>query len=364
VEGVPDVVARHVAVRAVPGAVALVAHDGAVTVDAVGTTAFDGGLPMSRDTVFRVSSLTKPIVAAAALILVDEGRLGLDDPVDPLLPELAHRRVLRRPDGPLSDTVPAVRPISVRDLLTLRMGIGTVFDGSPIAAAAAGLRSFGPPTDAPREPPDAWMRRLGALPLMRQPGDAWLYATGSHALGVLVARAAGESLEDFLRSRLFEPLGMRDTGFTVPPSTAPRLAVCYGADGSVLDDGGRWLRPPVFPDAGGGLVSTVDDYLAFARLLLGRGGPILSAAAVEAMTTDQLTPAQAAQAVDFLDGGGWGLGLGVGGGRYGWDGGLGQSWRTDPSSGTIGILMFQRLMCPEAAALMTDFRSAVDPPSG
>jgi CubicO group peptidase (beta-lactamase class C family) len=181
---------------------------------------------------------------------------------------------------------------------------------------------------------------------------------------VLIARASGRSFADFLRDHLFEPLGMRDTGFTVPPSTAPRLAVCYGADGSVLDDGGRWLRPPVFPDAGGGLVSTVDDYLAFARLLLGLGGPILSAAAVEAMTTDQLTPAQAAQAVDFLDGGGWGLGLGVGGGRYGWDGGLGQSWRTDPSSGTIGILMFQRLMCPEAAALMTDFRSAVDPPSG
>jgi CubicO group peptidase (beta-lactamase class C family) len=359
-----EVLARHVAAGAVPGALALVARGGSVSVDAVGSIAFGGGVPMRRDTVFRVSSLTKPIVAAAAMILVDEGRLGLDDPVDALLPELVDRRVLRRPDGPLSDTVPAVRPISVRDLLTLRMGLGTVFDGSPIAAAAAGLRSFGPPTDAPREPPDAWMRRLGELPLIRQPGDAWLYATGSHVLGVLVARAAGEPLTDFLRRRLFDPLAMRDTGFTVPPSTADRLAVCFGDDGSVLDDGGRWLETPVFPDAAGGLVSTVDDYLAFARLLLDRGGPVLSAAAVEAMTTDQLTPSQAAEAADFLDGGGWGLGLAVDGGRYGWDGGLGQSWRTDATSGTIGILMFQRLMCPEAAALMTDFWSAVDRPSG
>jgi CubicO group peptidase (beta-lactamase class C family) len=338
-----------------PGVVWLVSRRGVVEAGAVGA--------YERDTVLRISSLTKPIVAAAALTLVEEGRLSLDEPVDGLLPELAGRRVLRTPGGSLNDTVPAVRPITLRDLLTLRMGFGSVFDGSPLAEAAGPLNSFGPPTEPPDVPPDEWMARLGALPLMFQPGTRWLYATGSHVLGVLVARAAGQPLGDVLRSRVFDPLGMRDTGFV-----SSDLPPCYGDDGAVIDGGGadsRWSRPPVFPDAAGGLVSTVDDCLAFARLLLAGGRPgVLSAASVAAMTTNQVSDAEIAGSFFLEDGRGWGFGLSVAppassSAWYGWDGGLGGSWRNDPAEDLIGIVLTQRLTTPDSPPLAEEFWKAV-----
>src|SRR5690606_21496763 len=259
----------------------LVSRHGERHINAVGTLALDGRAPMQHDTIFRISSMTKPIVAVAALMLVDEGKLALDEPVDGLLPELADRQVLRRDDSPLEDTVPAQRPITLRDLLTSRSGYGMVFGPGPYPIMQAlDTLALGQNAPTPQTPPapDEWMRRLGTLPLIHQPGERWLYNTGSDILGVLVTRASGQALETFLRQRLFEPLGMYDTGFSVPPDKIERLATAYSPDthgkGFTVYDaaqGGQWSRPPAFPSGAGGLVSTVDDYGAFAQMLLNQG---------------------------------------------------------------------------------------------
>ena len=363
-----DVMASHVERGVVPGLVTLLSRRGEAHVEAIGTLTAGGNEPMRRDTIFRIASITKPITAAAAMILVEECTLRLDEPVDRLLPELADRRVLRAIDSPLDDTVPAHRPITLRDLLTLRPGIGAVMAPPgqyPIQRAMdeAGLSS-GP--HLPSQPPDEVMRRFGRLPLVHQPGERWMYDSGSDILGVLIARASGQTLETFLRERLFAPLGMEDTAFSVPEAKLDRLATCYQTDGAtgglaVFDEarGGRWSRPPVFESGAGGLVSTVDDCLAFGQMMLNQGKHwgerILSRLAVELMTTDQITPEQKAVSdffPGFWDNRGWGFGLSIvtrrddlAGvpGRYGWDGGYGTSWYVDPKEELVAILMTQRL---------------------
>src|SRR5437016_6673891 len=204
-----DVMAGYVERGNVPGIVTLVSRHGEVHVDAIGTKAVGGGAPIRRDTIFRIASLTKPIAAAATMILVEECRLRLDEPVDRLLPELAHRTVLKRLDGPLGDTVPANRPITVRDLLTFRAGYGIIMappDTYPIQTAMSEQRlGQGPPKPQTPPAPDEWIRRLGTLPLMHQPGEKWMYHTASDILAVLIARAAGRPLETLLRARLSEP---------------------------------------------------------------------------------------------------------------------------------------------------------------
>lgn len=376
-----EVMAGHVTRGAMPGLVTLVSRRGETQIEAIGAMAF-GGEAMRRDTIFRIASMTKPIVAAAAMILVEEGRLRLDEPVDRLLPELADRQVLRRVDGPLDDTVPARRPITLRDLLTFRWGFGLVmaFPGRyPIqrAMVAAGLV---PGPLPPSVTPDEWMKRLGALPLVHQPGDRWMYHTGSDVIGVLLTRATGQSLDDLFRERIFEPLGMTDTSFHVPASKLHRLPPTYTANPAtgaleVHDDPrqSRWSRPPLFESGGGGLVSTADDYLAFCQMLLngGRHGSeqILSRSSVELMTTDQLAPEQKEGADIFLgEHRGWGFGMAVQTGadevaavpgRFGWDGGTGTSAYSDPHEGLVGILLTQRLMeSPEAPPVFVDFWAA------
>jgi len=268
-----EVMAGHVERGDVPGLVTLVSRRGETHVDAIGAKAVGGGDPMRRDTIFRITSMTKPVTAAAAMILVEECRLRLDEPVDRLLPELAGRRVLKRIDGPLDDTVPAQRPITLRDLLTFRLGFGLIMappDSTPIqlAESAQQLATLGMPTPPSPHAPDEWLRRFATLPLMHQPGERWMYNTGSHVLGMLIARAAGQPLEKFMRERIFEPLGMKDTAFSVPAAKVDRLASAYDFDPeagalALFDgvEGGQWSRPPEFPDGGAGLVSTVDDYL-------------------------------------------------------------------------------------------------------
>jgi CubicO group peptidase (beta-lactamase class C family) len=373
-----ETMARHVERGAVPGLVTLVSRRGETHVDAIGTMAYGGSEPMRRDTIFRIASMTKPITAAAAMILVEECKLRLDEPVDALLPELAERKVLRAIDSPLDDTVPAGRPISLRDLLTFRLGFGAVVappGHHPIqrAMAEAGLA---PGPIPPSQAPDAWMKRLGALPLIHSPGETWMYHTGAEILGVLIARASGQTLEAFFRERLFEPLGMKDTGFHVPPEKLDRLPPAYWGHGDnaaptffdAVD--GRWARPPVFEAGGGGLVSTVDDYLAFCRMMLDKGRHgrerILSRPAVELMTTDQLTPEQKVGTSLFLgDNSGWGFGMAVTTrrddlsavpGRFGWTGGYGTSGYSDPTEDMVGILMTQRLMTsPSPPGVSLDF---------
>ncbi len=278
-----DIMAGHVARGRVPGLVTLLSRRGEVHVDTIGMKAVGGIDPMRRDTIFGISSMTKPITAVATMILIEDCKLRLDDPIDHLIPELANRRVLKRIDGQLDDTAPANRPITVRDLLTFRMGLGMIWgapDAFPIQKAINELQivGFGPPNQSTAIDSDQWLKRLGTIPLMHQPGERWMYNTGSCVLGILIARASAQPLEEFFRERIFEPLGMKDTSFSVPASKLDRLAPAYwvnpqsGAldfhDG-VLDS--SWSHPPTFQDASAGLVSTVDDYLALGEMLLNRG---------------------------------------------------------------------------------------------
>jgi CubicO group peptidase (beta-lactamase class C family) len=363
---------RHVGDDRVPGLVALAARGGQVHVEALGRLSV-GGPPVTRDSIFRIASTTKPITAAATLALASEGLIELDVPVDRLLPELANRRVLRRMDGPLDDTVPAARPITVRDLLTFTFGFGMVgemfaaAEPWPVVAATHELRltTISPP-DPPVPPdPDTWIAALGSLPLLAQPGERWMYNTGAQVLGVLAARAAGKPFSEVLRTRIFEPLGMRDTGFWT--ADTQRLATAYQpAPGGlvVLDEpGGKWSRPPDFGDGAAGLVSTADDLLAFARMLLRGGAPVLPPEAVRAMTTDQLTPEQKALGgllPGFFEGRSWGFCQAVyDSGAFGWDGGLGTSWLVDPSRDLTVIVLTQRMFeSPNPPQVHLDIQAA------
>ncbi len=345
---------QHVGPKRIPGLVALVARGDQVHVEALGELSV-GGAPVVRDSVFRIASTTKPITAAATLALADEGLIALDEPVDRLLPELAGRRVLRRMDGPLDDTIPAARAITARDLLTFTFGFGAAvemfFAPSPWpvveAAAALHLATIGPPDPGTQPDPDTSIAGLGSLPLLAQPGERWLYNTGASVLGVLIARAAGAPIGEVMRSRVFAPLGMRDTAFFT--TATDRLATAYQPTpgGLVAWDppDGAWSRPPAFGDGAAGLVSTADDLLAFARMLLRGGAPVLSADAVRGMTTDQLTPAQKARGglgADFFVGRSWAFGQSVlDSGAYGWDGGLGTSWLVDPNYDLAVIVLTQ-----------------------
>jgi CubicO group peptidase (beta-lactamase class C family) len=338
-----------------PGIVAAVARGGAVHVATAGVMAVSGA-PMRRDTLFRISSNTKPMTAAVVLALVDDGALALDEPVDELLPELGDRRVLILPDGPLSETVPAQRPITVRDLLTFTWGFGmqgAMFmapEPWPIFTATVEreLSTFGPPQPATTPDPDTWMARLGELPLLAQPGERWLYQSGSQVLGVLASRAAGASYAEVLRQRLLGPLGMNDTAFHTTDTS--RLATAYeNRDGQlVVSDrpDGQWSHPPAFHDGAAGLVSSADDVVAFGRMLMRGGGPVLKSATVAEMTRDQLTAAQRANVwpgFSFLDDRGWGYGLSVlDDGRYTWDGGLGTTWSNVPSHDLTVVVLTQR----------------------
>ncbi|HTU86089.1 MAG TPA: serine hydrolase domain-containing protein [Solirubrobacteraceae bacterium] len=346
---------RHVGDTSVPGLVALAAHGSEVHVEALGSLAV-GGRPVARDSIFRIASTTKPLTAAVALALVEEGLIGLDEPVDRLIPELADRRVLVRPDGPLDETVPAARPITIRDLLTFTFGFGIATEMFmaatpwPIVTAdkELGLASISRPDRSIQPDPDTWIANLGSLPLIAQPGERWLYNTGTSVLGVLLSRAAGEPFSEVMRTRLLEPLGMRDTAFWT--SHTDRLATAYfpTPDGLVAWDesGALWSRPPVFEDGSAGLVSTVDDLYAFACMFLRGGAPVLSEESVRAMTSDQLTDAQKAHGglgPTFFSGRSWSFGQAVyHGGAFGWDGGFGSSWLVDPVHDLTVIVLTQR----------------------
>ena len=372
---VEAVVAAAVAEGQVPGAAWRVDRGDEVAVGAAGTHTPGGDDAVRPDDVFRLSSVTKPVVAVAALALVDAGLLDLDAPVDEHLPELADRVVLVDPADDSAGTVPARRAITVRDVLTFRLGLGMDFTApwpSPtIAALAATGLPAGPPQPQAAPPPDEWLRRVASVPLAYQPGERWLYHLGASVLGVLIARAAGRPLPEVLAERVLEPLGLGDTGFGVPAAARSRL----GPHWTPPDDEGRrecydppdgqWSRPPAFPDAGDGLVSTVDDLAAVAAMLR-RGGrapdgrPVLREETVAQMLTEQVGP------VDD-EGGGWGLGLGVrrtdepGGrsaGSYGWDGGLGSSWWTDPRTGVSAVLLTNQMWAsPTPPPLFDAFRA-------
>lgn len=369
-----EVLAKHAASGAVPGAMALVARDGRVEVEAVGLADLEARTPMMRESIFRIASITKPITAAATMMLVDDGLMALDDPVERWLPELASPMVVRTPSSPVDDVVPATRPITVLDLLTSRAGYGFPSDFSlPAVQALFSVQTDGREVQL-RPDPDRWMSRLAAIPLLYHPGEAWLYDTCSDLQGVLIARASGRSLPVFLAERLFEPLGMVDTCFEVSAAKRGRLTSYYrpGSDGRLeLADApdGQWSRLPAFPAGSGGLASTVDDWHRFARLILEEGAldgrQLLSPEAARQITTNHLSPPQREIGALFLEGQGWGFGGSVDlepiepwnvPGRYGWVGGTGTAAHVVPSTGSVAILLTQvAATSPIPPTIMRDF---------
>lgn len=362
------VVRPFVAAGEVPGAIVGVRHHGESTIGAVGATAPAGGEPLRADAQVRISSNTKPMIAALALFLVQDGVLDLDDAVDRLLPELAERRVLRSLDARLDETEPALRPITVEDLLTMRLGFGWVFEAECPAvdrARALGL-GFGPPDPPALPPPDEWLARFATLPLLEQPGSVWRYELAFAVLGVLLARAADRPLDALLAERLCAPLGMLDTAFVADPRRLVPAFARHGNDLVPLDGvaDSRWGSPPPFPDGRGGLVSTAGDLLRFAAMLLDGGGGLLERSTVSAMTTDRLSSAQrqGPSAATFLNGGGWGYGVGVAespaGRRYGWGGGLGTLWYSWPDHDCAVVLLSQVL--PPSTGMFDAFTAEVE----
>ncbi|MFC6488881.1 serine hydrolase domain-containing protein [Nitratireductor sp. GCM10026969] len=384
-EALQEKMDRHVADGYIPGATWLIHHDGETQIGTSGAFEMDGaGRPITRDTIFRVASITKPITAAIAMKLVENGTIRLDDPVDEFLPELAQSRVLRSVESDLEDTVPAERPVTLRHLLTQTFGLGAIMvfpEKYPIQSA---MREAGiaPSWVLPKMTSDEYMQRLGDLPLAYQPGERFLYNNGLDVAGILVERATGKRLGEVMREWLFEPLSMKDTAFFVPPEKLDRLPTQYGpdfaaGDGSLIEYGPEqgvdFTAPPPMDSGAGGLVSTVDDYAAFQRMMLNEGElggtHILKPETVAEMTRNQLTPGQmsTSDAATFMEdgGAGWGLGMsvvlgetkmGLKPGAFGWNGGYGTTAYTDPESGLVGILFTQRLMdSPEPPKTYVDF---------
>jgi CubicO group peptidase (beta-lactamase class C family) len=395
---------RHVSPADVPGLVALVARgDGAaggqVHVTVAGSGTLGGGAPgelgtpMWRDSIFRIASLSKPVTGVAAMLLIEDAAMDLDDPVERWLPELGGRRVLRALESPLDDTIAADRPITVEDVLSFRLGFGCIMTpGSyPVADAEAslGLKTLGPPWPPCQLTSDEWIAALGSLPLMDQPGQRWRYNTGATVAGILIERVTGLPLPRVLAKRVFEPLGMTDTGFHVPAAKLDRFASMYAPSGflgiareglELVDAAEGWYAtPPLLPDGASGLVSTIDDLWAFTAMLDrarqgDRTAGLLSPESARLMLRDRTTPADKAENPWFFgeDGrSGWGLMMSVpaegaltaapdGSPRgYGWDGGSGTTWRTDPATGLTGILLTQRMVTsPEPTEVVRDFWSA------
>jgi CubicO group peptidase (beta-lactamase class C family) len=364
----------------VAGVLCMIFRDGHLgLVDIHGWQDREAAIPLARDTIFRIASMTKPIISAAALSLLEEGRLLLSDPIDDLAPELAGLRVLTHPLAALDDTTPAPRPITYLDLLTHRSGLAYDFTAAgPLSAAITEAIGAGP---FPAIAPDAWMRRLGSLPLIAAPGTRWHYGVSTDVLGVLIERMTGQTLESALRTRIFEPLGMTDTGFHVPAGSLGRLAVAYtpGGEGLRIWDhpsSSPWAHPPIFASGGAGLVSTADDYLRFARMLLGEGtldgARVLSRHSVALMRANLLTLEQREPPSfmrDILTGRGFGLGLSVvddlarqdslgSVGRFGWPGAFCTAWTADPQERLVA-LMFPQLRGDERRTIRAIFDDLV-----
>ena len=372
-ERLPAVAIGAVETGDVPGVVTLVWQGGEILdTQAVGVADVASGRPMQRSAIFPIASMSKPVTVAAALRLMEQGKLRLEDPITKWAPEFADMRVLKRPDGPLDDTYPAPRAITVEDLMTHRSGLTYGFtSGSPLAAAL--LQTFGFGIDSPMGP-DAWMKALAALPLACAPGERFEYGHSIDVLGFIVGRAAGGSFQETVRRVLFEPLGMADTGFWVPPDKRERFVTNTssprpGEFSSSPIDSFVAQAPPAYASGGQGLVSTIDDYLAFARMLVRGGevpgGRLLRPETVSLMTTNRLTPAQRQapfMGMPLFASRGFGLGLSVvmdaqvhsvlGAGEvgaFGWPGAFGGWWQADPARDAV-LIWLQACLPPPPQA--------------
>jgi CubicO group peptidase (beta-lactamase class C family) len=357
------------------GFVTLVWRKGEVAqVLTLGQRDIEAGLPMTRDTLFRIASMTKPVTSVAALMLWEEGKLRLDDPITKWLPEFANMRVLKEATGPVDDTYPAPRDITVEDLMTHRAGLAYAFTSiGPIGQLYED--TLGPPLGGAMSP-DEWLKRLGSLPLSYPPGERFHYSHATEVLGYLVARIEGKPLGQVLKDRIFGPLGMGDTDFWCPPEKRGRMAKLYRANpgSDALQDVSfpHFDSQPLLEPGGGGLISTADDYLKFARMMLGKGEVdgvrLVKTETVEDMTKNRLTDAQREipfMGIPFWGGQGFGLGvsvitdaekqawMGVGtNGAFGWPGAFGTWWQADPAEDMVMIYLIQNSMPlgPDAAA--------------
>jgi CubicO group peptidase (beta-lactamase class C family) len=355
------------------GAVAAVWRDGGIDTVCAGWRDMEGQLPIERDTIFRIASMTKPITSLAALMLVDEGKIGLNDPISRYAPEFSQMRVLKSPDGPLDETENSARAITFEHLLTHRSGLTYKdFHRGPIARAYH--EALGGDIDSDVTPED-WMRRLAHLPLIDQPGSAMYYSRSTDLLGFLLARIEGSSLGAVLERRIFGPLGMKDTGFFVAREKQHRRAAAYG-----FDDAGRLMkrstwggvvvpeRPEnmAYESGGQGLWSTIDDYVKFARLFVGGGAVdgvrLLRPETLGLMMTNQLTDEQRARFVllgqkPFARGRGFGLGVSVvletdktdmmrrgSVGTVSWPGAYGGWWQADPNERSVLIFLAHNMV--------------------
>ncbi|MCB0713375.1 MAG: beta-lactamase family protein [Ignavibacteriae bacterium] len=358
------------------GATTLIWRGGEVVQRAcVGLRDREAGLPIEQDTIFRIASMTKPITSVVALTMVEEGRFALSDPISRWAPEFSSMRVLRSPTASLHQTDLADRQISFEDLLTHRAGFtyGSFHTG-PIARAYAD--ALGGDIDS-EVAPDDWIARLATLPLIDQPGAAFHYGHSTDLLGLLIARIEGAPLGDVLKRRLFDPLGMTDTGFVVPPEKRDRRSKAYGFDAEggltarLTCPGGATVpeRPDdmEFVSGGQGLWSTIDDYLAFTRLFIGGGAVdnvrILRPDTLAMLTTNYLSKGQRETAEVggarlFQEGLGFGLGVAVvldarraepticggGEGAVGWPGSYGGWWSADVQDGSVMIFLAQNMI--------------------
>ncbi|HEX4740121.1 MAG TPA: serine hydrolase domain-containing protein [Caulobacteraceae bacterium] len=371
----PDALTTAIDAGDLSGAVTLVWRRGEIIqINVKGMADRAAGRPMARDTLFRIASMTKPVTSAAALMLMEEGAFKLDDPITRWAPEFKDMRVLKSATGPVEDTYPAPREITFDDLFTHRAGLAYGFTSiGPIAYAHQ--RALGDVLSI-NTSPDAWMAALASLPLSYPPGERFHYSHATDVLGFLVGRIAGKGFREMLMERIFQPLGMTDTDFYIPPQKRDRAAVVYrmNEEGNDLEPVAfpRHDAPPSFCGGGGSLISTADDYLTFARMLLGGGEVdgvrLLKEETVRLMRQNRLTPQQREipfMGIPFWMGQGFGLGLSVitdpekqawmgagSEGSFGWPGAFGTWWQADPVEDMVMVYLIQNSMPlgPEAAA--------------
>ncbi|HEY2754077.1 serine hydrolase domain-containing protein [Phenylobacterium sp.] len=357
------------------GFVTLIWRKGEIAqVTTVGHRDVEAALPMTRDTLFRIASMTKPVTSIAALMLLEEGKLLLEDPITKWLPEFSGMQVLKDATGPIDDTYPAPREITVEDLMTHRAGLAYAFTSvGPIAQAHEDR--LGPPLGGPMTP-DTWLKALGGLPLSYPPGERFHYSHATDVLGFLVARIEGKPLGQVLKDRIFAPLGMHDTDFWCPPEKRGRMAKLYRINPETdrMEDVSfpHVDAQPAFEGGGGGLISTADDYLKFARMLLGKGEVdgvrLVKSETVELMAENRLSDAQRQipfMSIPFWLGQGFGLGLSVitdpekqawmgagSKGAFGWPGAFGTWWQADPAEDMVMIYLIQNSipLGPDAAS--------------
>ena len=345
-----------------------------VQLNTLGQRDIAGGKPMTRDTLFRIASMTKPITSVATLMLMEEGKLKLDDPITKWLPEFKAMKVMKDATGPVDEVYDAPRVITIEDLMTHRSGLAYGFTSiGPIAHAYEA--ALGSPLINPLGP-DAWISKLAELPLLYPPGERFHYSHATDLLGYLIARVEGTTLFELLHKKIFAPLGMVDTDFWCPPNKRERMACLYRINPAtdVIEDVSfpHTDARPAFTGGGGGLISTLDDYLTFARLMLGKGElngvRLIQPQTFDLMVANRLTAAQREipfMGIPFWLGQGFGLGvsvitdpekqawMGAGStGAFGWPGAFGTWWQADPEEDMVMIYLVQNSMdlSPEAAS--------------